>query len=326
MPGQIVTANTLTAGIRSDFADAYKSAYNASKERLSNVMDMGIPSDKLIELYAYFETAPFPRLWKRGDAIPRDAFESVQFNVENRDWAIRVEWHENDREDDQTRSLMQRARDAGANFATLPERVWFQILTGATSTELLPAIPNAPDGAAMFSATDGAGDARFGFVGGNILTGGGIASSAAVRADAFGAMEVMRSFQDTEGQPLWDDSVLDAGFQLVYAVGNDEVFREAFIQSRTLDGSAAVTNIILESGLNLDLWATQRLSGNDWYIFAKGAPYKPVFQQIRRPLREAYSNVDNSDESRATKIEGVQWDSREGYGLMLPYQCVKVNN
>jgi len=151
MPGQIVTANTLTAGIRSDFADAYKSAYNASKERLSNVMDMGIPSDKLIELYAYFETAPFPRLWKRGDAIPRDAFESVQFNVENRDWAIRVEWHENDREDDQTRSLMQRARDAGANFATLPERVWFQILTAAASTELLPAIPNAPDGASMFS-------------------------------------------------------------------------------------------------------------------------------------------------------------------------------
>ena len=326
MPGQIVTANTLTAGIRADFAQAYKSAYSASKERLQSVMDMGIPSDKLPEIYAYFESAPYPRIWNRGDAIPRDAFESVQFNVTNKDWAIRVEWHENDREDDLTRSLMQRARDSGANFATLPERVFFQVLTGATSNDLLQAIPNAPDGAALFSATDGAGDDRFGFSGGNIVTGTGVASSAAVRNDAFNAMEALRSFQDTEGQPLWPDELLDQGFQIIYPVGNDEVFREAFIQGRTLEGGAAVTNIILESGLKLDLWATQRLTGNDWYLFAKGATYKPVFQQIRRPLRESYSNMDNSDEARSTKIEGVQWDSREGFGVMLPYQSLKINN
>ena len=29
--GQIVSANTLTAGIRADFANAYKSSYEASK-------------------------------------------------------------------------------------------------------------------------------------------------------------------------------------------------------------------------------------------------------------------------------------------------------
>ena len=332
--GQIVSANTLTAGIRADFADAYRSAYEAVSGRLSTVMDLGIPSDKLTEIYAYFESAPYPRIWRRGQGIPADAFGSVQFSVTNRDWAIRIEWHENDREDDLTRSLMERAREAGRNFATLPERIFFQLLLNDSSdTELLPSIPTAPDGAVMYATTAG-GAARFGITNGNLLTGTGIASSAAVRNDFFGGIEQMRGFQDTEGQPLWPDSILDKGFSVVFGVHNWQVFAEAFQQGRTIagplttTGNAAVTNIIMESGLNVDLWPTQRIpsSDDDFYIFSKGAPHKAVFQQMRRGLRESYGNMDNSDSARETKIEHVQWDSREGYGLMLPYQTVKINN
>tara|TARA_Y100000310_G_scaffold334113_1_gene413079 strand:- start:5374 stop:6384 length:1011 start_codon:yes stop_codon:yes gene_type:complete len=333
--GQIVSANTLTAGIRADFADAYRQSYEGVAARLSSVMDLGIPSDKLTEIYAYFQSAPYPRLWTRGQGIPADAFGSVQFSVTNRDWAIRIEWHENDREDDLTRSLMERAREAGRNFATLPERIFFQLLLNDSSnTELLPAIPNAPDGAAMYATTDSGGSARFGITNGNLLTGTGIASSAAVRNDFFGAVEQMRGFQDTEGQPLWSDSILDRGFSVVFGVHNWQVFAEAFQQGRTLaaattaQSNAAVTNIIMESGLNIDLWPTQRIpsSDDDFFVFSKGAPHKPVFQQMRRALRESYGNMDNSDSARETKIEHVQWDSREGYGLMLPYQTVKINN
>jgi len=334
MVGQIISANTLTAGIRADFAGAYRQSYEASKARLGAVMDLGLPSDKLTELFAYFESAPYPRLWKRGDAISDQEFGSVQFNVTNRDWGIRIGWHENDREDDQTRSLMDRAREAGRNFGTLPERVFFQLLLGTADNDLLPAVPLAPDGAAMFATTDGAGSARFGITNGNLLTGTGVASSAAIRTDFFSAIEQLRGFQDTAGQPLWADNILDQGFTVVYGVHNDHVFREGFQQGRTIagplttTGNAAVTNIIMESGLNVDLWSTQRIpSGNDdWYVFAKAAPYKPTFQLVRRPLRESFGNMENSDEARKTKIEHVQWDSREGYGIMLPYACLQLNN
>ena len=330
----VVAASTLTAGIRADFANAYKSSYEASKSRLAGVMDLGLPSDKLTELFAYFESAPYPRLWKRGDAISSDEFGSVGFNVTNRDWGIRIGWHENDREDDQTRSLMDQAREAGRNFGTLPERIFFQILLNSTDNNLLPAVPLAPDGAAFFSTTSGAGSARFGITNGNLLTGSAVASSAAIRNDFFSAIEQLRGFQDTQGQPLWNDNILDGGFTVVYGVHNDQVFREAFQQGRTIAGAltstsnAAVTNIIMESGLNVDLWSTQRIpSGNDdWYVFAKDAPHKPVFQMVRRPLRESFGNMDNSDSARETKIEHVQWDSREGYGLMLPYQSIQINN
>lgn len=333
MPGQIVVAaSTLTAGIRSDFATAYSSAYEASKARLSNCMDLGVPSSRLTEIYAYFETAPYPRIWKRGDAIPQDAFNSVKFEVTNRDWAIQVEWNENDREDDQTRSLMQRAREAGTNFATLSERVFFQILTAATDNNLLPAIPNAPDGAAMYAATDGSGSARFGATGGNLLTGSGVASSAAIRDDFFDSIERLRQFQDTQGQPLHSEDYIDKGLTVVYGVANEHVFREGFQQSRTIagplttTGNAAVTNIIMESGLNVTLWPSPRITDNDWFLFSNGAPLKPIFQQVRRPLRESYANMDNSDLARSTKIESVSWDSRDGFGVFLPYSTVKVNN
>ena len=315
--GQIVSANTLTAGIRADFADAYRQSYDAVAARLSSVMDLGIPSDKLTELYAYFQSAPYPRIWTRGQGIPADAFGSVQFSCTNRDFGIRIEWHENDRADDLTRSLMERAREAGSNFATLPERIFFQVLLNSTDNDLLPAIPTAPDGAA-----------------GNLLTGTGVASSAAIRNDFFSSVEQMRGFQDTESQPLWSDNVLDKGFTVIFGVHNWQVFAEAFQQGRTIAGpltsagNAAVTNIIMESGLKIDLWPTQRIpaSDDDFYVFSKGAPHKAVFQQLRQALRESYGNMDNSDSARETKIEHVQWDSREGYGVMLPYQTVKVNN
>ena len=144
----------------------------------------------------------------------------------------------------------------------------------------------------------------------------------------------MRGFQDTESQPLWSDNVLDKGFTVIFGVHNWQVFAEAFQQGRTIAGpltsagNAAVTNIIMESGLKIDLWPTQRIpaSDDDFYVFSKGAPHKAVFQQLRQALRESYGNMDNSDSARETKIEHVQWDSREGYGVMLPYQTVKVNN
>ena len=42
---------------------------------------------------------------------------------------------------------------AGAAWATLDERICFQLLTGNVDNDLLPSIPNAPDGQAIFSST-----------------------------------------------------------------------------------------------------------------------------------------------------------------------------
>ena len=331
MPGMpVISGETLAAGIRSDFNDIYRQTIEGLAARLGQIVDLGVTSDKLTELYAYYETAPYPQRWQRGEKIPSSAFKGVSFNITNFDWARRIEWHENDRQDDQTRSLFDQARSLGQHFATLPERITYQILQDQTDSLLLPKVPLAADGAALYAATAGGTD-RFGLSGGNVQGGSGVASGQAIREDFFNAVERFAQFQDTESQPLWDQGDIDQGFVITFNVANWHVFAEAFLQARTVGGvgqaaAAAPTNVVLDTGVKVQLWPTQRITDNDSYVFMTGSPRKAIIQQVRSPLRDAFATMETSDQVRDTKIEYVQWDSREGYGIPIPYQTVKINN
>lgn len=328
----VISAATLTAGLRTTFADAYRITTEARIERLSRVMELGLPSDKREEPYAYFETAPYPKRWARGRNISSKPFDSKSFSVINYNWGRRVAWAEDDREDDQTKTLFDQARMLGQHFATLNERVFFQIILAQVDNDLLPAVPNTPDGAPVYSTIDGTGAARFGVTGGNIVTGTGVANAQSIQNDVANGMERFREFQDTEGQPLWDDSFLDSeGYVLVYNVQNDKLVKEA-LKTSTLfqfDGAgagAAPTNVMMSENYRIELWPTQRVTDDKLYLFAVGSPHKAVFQQERRPLRESFANMDNSDYARDTKEEYIQFDSRSGFGAFLAYQTVQINN
>lgn len=335
MPGQpVISSAMLTAGLRADFAETYKAKYKSVLARLNRIMQLGVPSDKLTEIFGYFESAPHPKRWPRGENRKSKGFKSVQYSVTNYDWSAEVEWHENDRNDDQTKGLYTRAQEAGANFASLHEKIFFQIIKAAVDKNLLPAIPLAPDGAALFATTAG-GVNRFGAANGNLISGGGVASAEAIRVDFFKAVQQFKLFQDTEGEPLFDESVLDAGMTVIFGAANEKLFREAFIQGRTLQtaeiaataiAAAAVSNIILESGLKVGLLSTQRITDNDWFVFLEGLPVKPIFQLERQPLRSIARTMENSDQARETKIEAVMWDARYGYGINVPYSAIKINN
>lgn len=335
MPANPVMAGaTLTAGLRADFARTYESRYAKVGLKLQDVMDR-VTSDKLEEIYAYFEAAPYPARWPRGSQIQSKPFGSVQFTIKNVDWGRRIEWHVNDREDDQTQSLFTQAQAAGANWATLDERVFMQIITGTSDPDLLESIPNAPDGSALYATTAGGSD-RFGVSGGNTIESpAGVSTAGDVRTDLFTAVERTKLFQDTEGEPLWPDDVIDGGFVVYYNADNYQIFQEAFIQGRTMqvvqDGGsnvsgAAVTNVVLDSGLRVELRATQRITDNDWFLFLKDSPLKAVVRQERQPLRSFTATFENNPGTRDAKIEYIQWDSRTGYGVLLPYQTVRVNN
>lgn len=341
MAQNVIAGSVLSGFIRTEFTRTYQRMITDVNARLRNVMQFGVPSSRLQETYAYFTAPAHPQRWVRGEDIHEQPFEDVTFNVVNYDWGQRIRWHRNDREDDQTASLLQQARSVGTGFALLRERIFFQILTNSTDAALLPAVPNAPDGASFFATTAG-GSNRFGVSGGNIVTGSGVSTAQDVRNDVYNGIERFHQFQDGEGQPLWPEALLDRGYTLIYNVANDQLVKEALVQSRTLqhiagstiEGSAgtgenvgaAVTNIIMDAGMSLTLWPTQRISDNDMFLFANGSPIKAVFEQMRRPLTESVATAENSDQSRDTKEEYVQWDERFGVGLALPYQAIQINN
>lgn len=324
MPSANVSANELLVrGLRTEFTETYARAIKGVEPMLSKVMELNIPSNKLSEIYGYFETVPHWKRWQRGNDIPRAGFRARNFQVINYDWGISIDWHENDEADDQSLSLVSRVREAAVDAALLAERVFFQILLGATDSNLLPVIPTAPDGANLFATTAG-GAARFGATNGNLLTSSGVSTTAAIQGDFFTAWSQFRKFQDTEGQPFWPAEVVGRGLVVIYGAQNEQVFRQAFHQLFVQGTSAAPSNVILDTRMNVELWSTPRITDNSWYVALANAPRKAVFQQVRQAPRDHVEDMLNSDFSRRTKIKAMQFDARYGYGVSLPYQFIKL--
>ena len=328
----VIASSVLANGLRTDFWDTYAAIRNRQADsRLAQVMDLGIGATNREHEFGYFEAAPHFEQWIRGQSIPTDGFDSVQFTVPVYTWGRRVKWHNEDREDDQTQSLFDIARQCGESAALLPERFFFDLIAGTENT--LPAVPLAPDGAAMFATTAGGAD-RFGVSSGNLLTGSGVASVSAIRTDYYNCIEQWKQYTDGKGQPLLSDETVDSGIVLVHSAADTEAMEEAFMQRRQGEvygsntAAATPSNLVQDASRDVTLWGTQRLATGDWYAFLKNPPKKPTFFMDRKGIMEESSlrGENNGDMTRTTGEEYLQWHSRSGAGIALPFGAIKVNN
>lgn len=335
MPQNVLTggqSGTLRRGLRDAFDNAYESAAAQTAEELTPVMALDLPSDTDREFYSYFKHAPYPRYWARGQNVVKAGFEAVQFNVINYDYGLEVEWHKNDENDNQnTTGIRKRAADTGTNFAYNRTDAFFDMLLGTTN--FLPAaIGNAPDGAALFATTDGAGNARFGATNGNLLTSTGnnsFSSASVLRGDIWRGIEQMVLFQNTEGKPLWPRAQL-TDFVLYFGVGNWDVFAEAFLTNFTpfttvTNGNIPIDNSLKAAGMRIEGRAVPQITDNDAFLFWRNAPQKALFHQMRQAPEEQPFDESNSKESARNLLRSMVWHERAGYGLFLPYSVVKLN-
>lgn len=323
---RINSSATLANGLRTEFWDTYASVQNrVADSRLASVMDLSVGATNREHDFAYFESAPHFDLWKRGDEIKSKGMDSISFNVPVYEWGRRVPWSKWDKDDDQTGTLLDVARQAGESAALLPERFFFDLIMN--NTGLLPSIPTAPDGAAMF-ATTASGSARFGATNGNALTGTG-ATAAQILSDFYSAIEQFMRFQDTEGQPLIGDQVLQQPFVICHPVELTEAMETAFLQKQHIGTGGSQSNIVADTAKRVTLWPSPRLTDvNDWYIFLGAPPKQPTFFLDRQGVQEetALMEDNNSDRTRATAEESIQWFSRSGAGIALPYGAIKTTN
>lgn len=317
---QVLAGPALVAGLSAKMADMWKGAETEVHPQLSKLMELAVPSDFLVQPYAYSETPPHPRYQPRGTAVVRKAFEYKSFNVVNYDWSLEIGWHRNDRVDMHVSNLYADAGEGGKNFRLLPERAAMQILTAAADPDLLPGIPLGPDGLAIFAA------ARFGIADGNILAGGGVGSGAAIRNDWFKALAQMGQFLTPSGQPIYRGGMADRGSLVIFNVKNYPLFNEAFYPTLVQGFNAGVSNPALAGGVRPpDLWATARITTNTWFVVSYvGQP--PLFQQVREAMRMMYATEENSDEARHTKDEYVSWTERDGYGARVPKNIMEITN
>jgi phage major head subunit gpT-like protein len=335
---QVVAANLLTNGLLDTFRDAWMKPDPLNEALLDKVVGKQT-SDSAQEIYAYTETGSYPKRKPRGRESEFENFLSRQFTVVNYDWEAGVSWHRNDRRDDKTKSLYDQARSSGGRFRKLRELLLFQMLLASANADLLPAIPNSPDGAAWFSATDGAAAARFGITNGNLLTGSTVGAPQNVVDDYYRGYSQILGFLNPKGNPIWGASDLDAGIVIIHNVADTHIFHQAFKQSMRYRvtqnvaaaenvGVTSVSNLVSESGQQVTLWGTAHISTHDWFMVLDGIPnwQKPIFVQDREALREVFANEDNSDESRKKDEEYILWKASLGVGQFLPYQSLMIDN
>lgn len=341
MPGSTVIATPLLVnGLRSEFDNTYLATLNRQSSQMVNGLMDTINATNRYNEFGFYNASPHIRYFSYGDTIPQASFDSVSFRADAHPFGLSIEWHKYDIRDEQTASLFEMARQGGESAGLVRERILFDLQLGTTN--MLPAVPLSADGVATYSDVDGAGNARFGITGGNIISGSGVTTLSSVLTNYYQALIRFGQMQDGQGQPLLSPETIAGGVVIQFGIANQMVFEQAFKQIRQGIGINAsgvpatgsviagfgVSNVVQDASRNVQLWPTPRITDNDWFVTLLNPPKKPFFEFLRDPLEEhtALVSDNNSDRARQTGIEGIYWDMRTGGGSGLPYSTIKVNN
>lgn len=318
----VLAGNMLQIGLNSAFWDIYEQYKRTENPLLPEVMAVDQPSDGRYETYGAFQTAPYPELTYMGEPTPFGAFDALQWTTINYPYEIGVAWHRDDLADDKTKSLYQMAESAGEHFGTIRERWLADLLNG--SATILPAIPNAADGSAMFVNTT-----RFGQANGNTVATTGT-TAAALKTDFWSAVTRYYQFTDPKGQPFLSPENLKS-FIIMIPPALQSAALEAFSNPITLAGALTSTsngpipNNIMTAGLEVKLWVNPYLSSSTvWFVFAKNVRKKACYQQTREALQRYDLNPTNNSNSVLMKQDGIVWRRRDGVGVALPVNAIKV--
>lgn len=322
MPAEIAAGASFRGDLRNEVLTTYRRQYQVIQDRLSLAMALDFSSNKRSEFYFYWEAAPHIGRWAYGDTLPFEGFQGIQFEVQNHRWAKGISWFTDDREDDTTGSLMQQARGLGESAAWLDERVLFQFLNGSTDLDLVPSIPNAPDGLPIHSTT-----ARFGSA--DNSTAGTIADETNNRAAFWLVMNLWRTMEDGNSQPLLDPNVIDGTKLVIFDSSIEDAFAATFRREQIAvdlgTEGAGASDEIRGAGHKVILWSTSRVeTATEAFYFLGESQLKAVFSQLRSQLQEDTANASNSDIGRIEDKEYLRFKMRKGFGVALPYATVQI--
>jgi len=324
---------SLTPGLKNEHVYAYRASYKGVEEDLGDILWLNASSEGEWEERAIAESAPHPARWDVGKAVTAKGFNYIQGTTVNYPYGLYVPWHEDQRSDDRTGSLMDVARDSGRNWALLSERIAYQFIQGTSDTELLPAVPNSFDGIALYSSST-----RYGSANGNVV---GSQSSATIQGIILGLMAAHRRYKEllsSSGQPFWSDSETKK-MKVLYGTQLTLVMAQALTQLNTLwkisgtsttDTSTQSTmdNVLKTAGLDIVGLNSVRIADTDEFVFLRDLPVekRPVFRQIREGLVEVFMTRGNSDQAALQGVEGFVFRSREGWGSPLAIATIQITN
>lgn len=336
-PTDIGTVGPLTSAIRNEFMGAYATDYSHLETLLSAFGIKVVRSDAAYNAYSVRRTSPYPAYQHRGTAPVTRGFDFLAQRVDNFAYALRIAIHQDDWDDDQMGAISPGIAEGGSNFASLIVRLFIQLITDTTDSELQPYIPVAADGAPMYSTTDGDGANRFGLALGNTTATLGASPDAQTIREWYQDVKAQfRQMTDPHGQPLIPPRAIDEeGITLVYGPGLEKEMNAAFRQKLVfeIDGTAgsanaaaAPTNVILDMGDPLTLYNTPYIPASDkrvWAFLNSSRIERPVVWQIRRDMYEVNALEGVSDSANDTQQVYRQFRMRAGMAPMVTFPTIR---
>lgn len=346
MPGQFVSpvhlpASAFSIGVNTRFLDAYKTNADRLVEQIRDFADVDVPSTRRVEEFVHAESAADPVRVEPGESAPSKGFRGLQWSTKNYPFRALVEWLDDDETDDKAGMVLDRARNSGDRWAYLLHRIVFQIITASSNPTLLPSVPNAPDGAALF-ATTAEGVNRFGVSLGNLLNGdnlgGGLSNEKQVVKTINSVIAQFGKMLDTEGQPLHPEGLIQQGITIIANVDNREVLRRATqgqimlqttnnagVSSGTIVAAGSVSNTLV-GDLPIKLYLTPRITDNSLIFNLNGSRIKAIYHQTLETMKVMSGDETNSDDAKKTGKRFLSYKSREGGGVGPAFAMIKVTH
>ena len=319
----VINTNSLKAGILDSLADTYRQQMPVAKAIQDKVLYRLPDVKQRYADYVFKDVVPFPEPWPYGAQRTHKGFKDRLINLGIYPFDLTISWNRFDEQDDILADTRRQAELGAKRFLQLPDVMISEYLNGVASYN--PVLNNAFDGADLFNATDGDGNARFGVTGGNILTSSGLTVDAIIH-DMAEAVERFIAVQDPAGQPLLapEDCDMKNLFCIIPKELNEVFLRASKSEYIKLDAANATSESNYVKG-TFEYKVFNRLtSPTTWYVILNHSYWKP-FVWREKGLSSIASDIGNSDISREQNIDSIYTDQRLGLGIWAPWTILEVS-
>ena len=276
--------------------------------------------------YAWKESLPFPSYWPYGMPRQVKSFRDRVIYLGYVPYQLAIAWNKFDEEDDQLGDLKTHVQASVQRYGQLPTVLIYEYFNG-TAVEL-PQLYQAYDGAGLFSATDGDGNARLGASGGNIITGTGVTASGVLHDIAVAQQRFMQFIDPNAAKPIFDeDMVTYNNLEAIIPITMNEIFQKATNAEyiRVDPGSITSETNYLKGTFKYRI-SPFLTDTSDWYIVVRHPYYRPFLYRTPKDVETVIADINNSDHARETNENIIYTHIRNAIGVWFPGVIIKVNN
>lgn len=269
-----------------------------------------------------------PEIWDHSRGRQHQSVEDYSVDISMLPFEQTIDLMARDRKHDQLSDPRAYISNVTKRFLQLPQRRMLDYQEGTLTANRV--LHKAFDGADLYSATDGDGNARFGSSGGNIQT-GFVRTEQGFYQALLDSQQVFMAFKDTKKEDIiysHDDVSFDKMLVEVPRTMADLVQQVADVSLLRLNTGNNVSEgnlFTTSSKYKFEFFVNNLLTNqNNFYIHLKHPLWKSHAIIQEDSVETFWTDMKNSDRAREYGAEGLYCNQETAIGVWAPWVTIKV--